>query len=47
MFGRIYYCGEIIEKVIGEIVKLKGWVQKWCDFGGLIFIDLCDCLGIV
>ncbi|MDQ0214598.1 aspartyl-tRNA synthetase [Oikeobacillus pervagus] len=47
MFGRSYYCGEITENQIGEVVILKGWVQRRRDLGGLIFIDLRDRSGIV
>jgi aspartyl-tRNA synthetase len=47
MYGRTYYCGEVTEQNIGEKIKIKGWVQKRRDLGGLIFIDLRDRSGIV
>lgn len=39
--------GHIRESQIGEEVRLKGWVQKRRDLGGLIFIDLRDRSGMV
>ncbi|WP_223702850.1 aspartate--tRNA ligase [Sutcliffiella deserti] len=47
MTGRTYFCGEVPESSIGEIIELKGWVQKRRDLGGLIFLDLRDRTGLV
>ncbi|NTW72331.1 MAG: aspartate--tRNA ligase, partial [Eubacteriaceae bacterium] len=40
-------CTGIGEQNVNERVKLCGWVQKWRDLGGVIFIDLRDRSGVV
>jgi len=44
---RDYYCGEINEKMIGEVIELSGWVNKRRDHGGLLFVDLRDRSGLI
>jgi aspartyl-tRNA synthetase len=46
MTKRTTYCGEISADLAGQIITLKGWVQKRRDLGGVIFIDLRDREGI-
>jgi len=44
---RTHLCGEVTEKLDGQTVELCGWVDARRDLGGLIFIGLRDCAGIV
>ena len=44
---RSHYCGQVDESLIDQRVALCGWVHSYRDHGGLIFIDLRDCAGIV
>ncbi|HKN00179.1 MAG TPA: aspartate--tRNA ligase [Candidatus Binataceae bacterium] len=44
---RTDYCGTLRAGDAGRDVALLGWVQTRRDHGGLIFIDLRDCEGLV
>lgn len=44
---RTEYCGQLDLSHVGQKVTLCGWVNRRRDLGGLIFIDMRDCTGIV
>jgi len=43
---RTHHCAEINKSHLNETVILNGWINKWRDHGGLIFIDLRDRYGL-
>lgn len=40
-------CGLLTKEYVGSTVILNGWVRKWRNLGGLIFLDLRDRSGTV
>lgn len=45
--GRTDYCGELAEADAGRRVRLCGWVAQHRVHGGVTFVNLRDCTGIV
>ncbi len=42
---RTHHCAQLTATELDQEVILKGWVNKWRDHGGLIFIDIRDRYG--
>jgi len=43
---RTHTCGELTKKAVDAQVELCGWVDRWRDHGGVIFIDIRDRWGV-
>ena len=44
---RTHMCGTITENMVGQTIRLNGWVQRTRNLGGVIFVWLRDTTGIV
>ena len=47
MLLKTHDCGHLTKQDVGRTVVLNGWVQRWRDLGGVLFIDLRDRSGII
>ncbi len=44
---RTHKCGELNEKLVGEKVRVCGFVENIRDHGGVIFVDIRDMSGVI
>lgn len=44
---RSHYCGEVTDSHVEQQVTICGWVHNRRDHGGVIFLDIRDCQGLV
>ena len=47
MSYRTHWCGHVTEELVGQRVKVAGWVHRRRDHGGLVFIDVRDRTGLL
>lgn len=45
--ARTHYCGEINKQLIGQQISVCGWVHNRRDLGGVIFLEIRDCTGLL
>jgi aspartyl-tRNA synthetase len=44
---RTHYCGKVGESLAGRTIEVAGWVHRRRDHGGVIFVDVRDCSGLL
>jgi aspartyl-tRNA synthetase len=44
---RSHYCGQVSDQLLGQEVRVAGWVHRRRDHGGVIFVDLRDREGLL
>lgn len=41
-----YWLGDVVVELIGQEMIVFGWVDVCCDYGGVIFVDFFDWIGV-
>ena len=47
LLRRTHLCGDLDEENLNQKVTVTGWVRKYRDHGGVIFVDLGDKSGVI